>query len=278
MGVSEASPNLIMTSLGTKSTNQITAVSTSDTTTPLVVSISRDHTPFRAPPSLAMMRAGVVPTQQQWVGVATGYSPGGSRSKVLQSLAKKISQKTKRLSTNLNTLRPGTQPLPPQATPTSQASGGGGGGGGGSKACSSCGQMNPLYKKRCGFCLEFLVGTPCPSCTSLNYYRAKSCYKCGASWEGGGGVGVAGEVGGVAHCSDKERSHDGGAEVPGSGGSDSSSHPTSPLSPKFSAPPIRSAVLKSLFPQVSGDESHTCLCTQWCCLLTCLCNTILSHN
>ena len=45
------------------------------------------------------------------------------------------------------------------------------------------------------------------------------------------------------------KSHDKGV-VPGGGASVGSSHPSSPISPKFSAPPIRNAVLKSLFPQV----------------------------
>ena len=40
----------------------------------------------------------------------------------------------------------------------------------------------------------------------------------------------------------------------------SSSHPTSPLSPKFSAPPIRSAALKTMFPQV--HQSYVIYCRE----------------
>ncbi len=238
-----------MTSLGTKSTNQIHS---SEPGAPLVIRIPREHTPFKIPDSAGVRGGGdhqlgdngrvavgppTVPIQQQF---------SDSRSKVLQNLAKKISQKSKRLSNSINSFN--TKLLPPSSPKAT------------TKPCPSCGHSNPQHKKRCGYCSEFVVGWPCPSCSTLNYHRAKTCIKCGTATPPLGSSSAA--------ALDSKQSHDpsshdtsrdqqpssgevpgSGGEVPGSGGSESSSHPTSPLSPKFSAPPIRSAVLKSLFPQ-----------------------------
>ena len=254
MGANMVSPNLITTSLGTQSANQI-----SPSTLSLVVHIPREHTPFkplpRPPPS-------DTPTSSASVGRVTDQSNlkpkalavGGSRSKVLQNLAKKISQKSKKLTGSAQSLMPQqgildgghTQPTP--------------------KTCPSCGKQNTLHKKRCGYCLEFMVGIACPGCSSLNYYHAKTCYKCGVPMPWGTGnegvnnlppptttmLGDTTATEGFSAA--KEQGGEGKGGGGGSGASDSSSHPTSPLSPKYSAPPIRSAVLKSLFPQVSGKK------------------------
>lgn len=257
------SPNLIMTSLGTQSmaTNQTQA------STPLIVSISREHTPFKPlpRPTPTASAAHHAPSAYKLGGVAGAnvgsYGAGGgdSRSKVLQTLAKKISQKSKKVSSNLNSLRvaggPGarghTHPQQQHAASVqSDASRG--------ITCPSCGKTNTQHKKRCGYCLEFMVGTACPSCSSLNYYHAKTCYKCGASMPWGEGEEpplppampiTSAAAKNQASASYEQVSREGGVTETAS---DSSSHPTSPLSPKFSAPPIRSAVLKSMFPQVSN--------------------------
>lgn len=234
--MSLSSPNLITTSLGTKLTNQIHLPQQQNHSTPLVVSIPREHTLFKVvnrahAPQQGGRVVGMAPGQLGGVrGAAATRGYSGSRGKVLQNLAKKISQKSRKISHHLNS----TRQLPSHAHSADAAKGP-------LKRCPSCGEMNPQHKKRCGFCSEFVVGVACSSCSSLNYYRSKSCGKCGMTLNWGALPMV------------KEQSHDLSHDqgvVPGSGGSDSSSHPTSPTSPKYSAPPIRSAVLKSLFPQV----------------------------
>lgn len=187
----------------------------------------------------------------------------GPRSQMLQNLAKKISQKNRKISSSLNTMRASglhqrTAPLISNKRAGAVTSEGGGGmnssNSSSAKVCSSCGHANPQYKKRCGMCNEFIVGTACSVCSALNYYRAKVCVKCGADmpfiWGGGNTPNTNPAVGMATDKSHDHRHHHQQGEVPGSEASDSSSPSTSPVSPKFSAPPIRSAVLKSLFPQV----------------------------
>lgn len=267
-----------MTSLGTKFTNQIH--SSEPDVGPLVIRIPREHTPFKVLGSSPVVGGHGVPLQPPLSmgsnGTVVGLNPQASlpsnssqpypdsRSKVLQNLAKKISQKSKKLSNSINSFRGTNQkvPVPPAAAAT--------------KPCPSCGHNNPQHKKRCGYCSEFVVGWPCTSCSTLNYHRAKVCIKCGqpvppaisASFDQSKQLQkqppqqqqqqqqhsrpqlMSHDSQSHDHQSTSKASRDQQSlEVQGSGGSESSSHPTSPISPKFSAPPIRNAVLKSLFPQ-----------------------------
>lgn len=271
-----SSPNLIMTSLGTtRLTNQIHLQDRGGgekdgegRLPPLVISIPREYTRFKVLPHYS------VPGPSAGGGAggskAGNLYPGGSRGKVLQSLAKKISQKSRKLT--MNSLRSsassvgghtnsvgGRDPHLSSASATSLDLPKGT-----SRQCPSCHQWNAQHKKRCGFCNEFIVGTPCPSCHILNYYRSKTCSKCGANMPEGQVVGShdhqhhhhqQGGVGVISSSHEQQGGSGGGGEVPGSGTTSDSSHPTSPSSPKFAAPPIRNAVLKSLFPQSKGPDS-----------------------
>ena len=91
------------------------------------------------------------------------YKGGGS---VLQNLAKKISQKSRKFGS-------GSGPGPGSSNSW--------------RHCPSCQRTNPPSKKRCEFCGDFLIGRPCPSCGALNHNRTKGCFKCHApipfSWE-----------------------------------------------------------------------------------------------
>ncbi len=253
-------PNLIMTSLGTISTNQIHSVGLEPKAAPLIVSISREHAPSGIMPSSTDydynylsspviggdISGGVsttsangdsAPHSNSRIGGAYPYH-GGSRGKVLHNLAKKISQKSRKFTSSMRNQQ--QQWTPP--TSASSSTSGTPNLSGGSQFCPSCGRENPpSQKKRCGYCNELMMGVACAVCSKINPLQAKSCDKCSAS---------------ISHAWKPQQekangSHDRHGEVPGSEPtSDSSSHPTSPLSPKYSAPPIRNAVLKSLFPQV----------------------------
>jgi len=291
---STSTSNLIMTSLGTKSTNQSyfptssPAFYSSKSPLSLMVSIPRKHSPYKImSPGNAFdtttMREGgqglsKSPRLPSHIG-ASSYS--GSRGKVLQTLAKKISQKSKRhAASSLNVAKfPGTSQNTgggirvSQSAPNATANLLSSDISSGSRMCPSCGNVNPKHKKRCGICYEFLVGVNCPSCSVLNYYRAKTCFRCGStmpsSWEAltmaTGGVGhspSSSSAGDVAVAADLSKPHVEGRTMASTSHHDglpssretsegASSQPNSPSSPKYSAPPIRSAVLKSLFPQVS---------------------------
>lgn len=84
-----------------------------------------------------------------------------SKTSVLQSLAKKISQKNHRLA--------GSSSMS-----------------GGVRNCYSCGRSYPLAKKRCEDCGIFLVGLPCPLCNAINYSLCTKCIQCGAILNKGG--------------------------------------------------------------------------------------------
>ena len=268
---SVTSPNLIMTSLGTKATNQSYFPSFSDNNSPssLIVSIPRQYTPYMVVSSSNIsMKPHPHSEVENKQKIPSSLSYTGSRGKVLQTLAKKISQKSKRhaanslnmmkLSTNQNSANHSRSASSPAVASSADIVGG-------SRTCPSCGHVNPKHKKRCGICYEFLVGVNCPSCSVLNYYRAKTCFRCGTSmptgWESvtmtTTSVGPANVAQGhdvvvgskVTVPTPMAMSQD---QVPSSRETSegATSQPTSPSSPKYSAPPIRSVVLKSLFPQV----------------------------
>lgn len=230
-----------MTSLGTKQVQSESAIYPSS---PLLVRIPRKFTQFKLLPRLILPALPAVPGAPPGSG-AVYINP---RGKILNNLAKKISLKNRKLSNSLGAIRASTLPGASAAS-SSRADPSKGF----PRVCPSCGHQNPQHKKRCCACNEFIVGTRCPACNTLNYYRSKTCSKCG--------IGMPGEQ--PLPQQPQRRSHDlqpheqhrphDQTVVPSSAGtSDSSSHPASPSSPKFSAPPIRSAVLKSLFPQVWG--------------------------
>ena len=243
-------PNLIMTSLGTKATNQIhLSGSETDDSNALIVSIQRRYTPFKLPLSdyagVSNPGSSKPHPQSNLVG-NLGYS--GSRGKLLQNLAKKISQKSKRYTNTVNSIRSTNQSAvkPNNAAPITTTSSDVPGG---TRTCPSCKHVNPKHKKRCGVCYEFIVGVQCPSCSVLNYYRAKNCFRCGTNMPSGWcSVQPAPEEKGLKEASSGVVVSHG--QVLGGRGTleGGSSHPTSPS--RFTAPPIRSAVLKSLFPQV----------------------------
>ena len=290
---SSSTSNLIMTSLGTKTTNQsyfpasspaINHSSNNRSPLSLIVSIPRKHSPYKVSSPGNAFDAMAMRGEQglsksprpssSHLGVSS-YS--GSRGKVLQTLAKKISQKSKRHAASaLNVIKfPGTGgnagPIrPSQSAPNASANLMSSDISSGSRTCPSCGNVNPKHKKRCGICYEFLVGVNCPSCSVLNYYRAKTCFRCGTTmpsgWEalamatGNMSHSPSSSAGGVAGSADL-KSHVEGRAMHSTSQHDglpssretsegATSQPNSPSSPKYSAPPIRSAVLKSLFPQV----------------------------
>lgn len=126
----------------------------------LVISIPRTLTPFPLsvpPPPMPTVAAAQVAmvTAHDSNPLPTCMYPAKTlthkpfQGSLLQNLAKKISQKTKKLGA---------------ATA--------------SRNCPSCHRINPSMKKRCQFCGEFLIGRPCPQCGTLNHNRTKECFKC----------------------------------------------------------------------------------------------------
>ena len=75
------------------------------------------------------------------------------KTSVLQNLAKKISQKNRKLAASSVTTS--------------------------TRECPSCGRVYPIAKKRCEACKVYLVGRPCPSCSAINYSRCTQCTSCG---------------------------------------------------------------------------------------------------
>jgi hypothetical protein len=92
------------------------------------------------------------------------YPPLPPRGLVLHSLARKISQKSRKLGKG-NTSGVGAV-----------------------RSCPKCHYVNPASKKRCGGCEEFIVGRHCPSCGTLNHNRTRECFKCNAIIEDAEGV------------------------------------------------------------------------------------------
>ncbi len=132
----------------------------------LVISIPRTLTQFPLPPLAPMP---TVPPAQMITVTMQDTHPNPTYLKnnlvfqgsVLQNLAKKISQKTKKLGTAST-----------------------------NRKCPSCHKINTAMKKRCQFCGEFLIGRPCPKCGTLNHNRTKDCFRCNcpivSPWERNG--------------------------------------------------------------------------------------------
>ena len=255
------SPNVIMTSLGTKATKHIhlTAMSTESTPASLIVSIARKHVQFNSMQAYHTDLVNKPNSSRQQLPLGNksktdagshGYS--GSRGKVLLNLAKKISQKSKQYS-NLNSMKTTGQNRGSHAQPTNTSSTEITGT---TRTCPSCGHVNLKHKKRCTICNDFIVGSNCPSCSVLNYFRAKTCHRCGYTMPTGWGTVAMTTAPSMAGMDGLKEATTAAAvsssHVPDSRGTleGTSSHPTSPSSPIYTAPPIRNAVLKSLFPQV----------------------------
>ena len=190
-------PNLLMTSSPPMPTDQIFAPVTSrDEVGPLVVSIPRSLTPFNHTQSLISSGFNPLPTNPAATLESfasdqdTSVSLGGSRRKVLQNLAKKIAQKSRKFTTNSLLVTSRSQPMGSPYNPHLSVSAAAAEMQGQSSSsslqdanrlCTSCRMMNPQHKKRCVYCASFLMGRTCPNCGSLNHNRAKSCTQCRTS-------------------------------------------------------------------------------------------------
>lgn len=116
----------------------------------LIVSIPRQLTPFQPHPSAEAQYTNapvIVPNPG-------GTGPAHYRSFAL-SLAKKITQKSRKFTSS-------------SGTPST-------------RSCPACKRINPSSKKRCQFCGEFLIGRPCPKCGTLNHNRTRECFRCNSS-------------------------------------------------------------------------------------------------
>ncbi|XP_065903302.1 uncharacterized protein [Dysidea avara] len=146
------------------------------------------------------------------------------------------------------------------------------------RRCPSCGHLTPSLKKRCLQCQSFLVGRACPSCNELNHNRSIFCSKCHTSlYPDKSGVNVKLGTIQMASSSSQATNMYYSSSQPSSSGlvlqppiitqapSVLAAAPipmtidgnTSPQSPKlqFTAPPIRAAALKTLFPtDIGGDK------------------------
>lgn len=181
-GIAMTSPGVTMTSSPPVSTDQITLGLGSGDNDSLIVSIPRNLTPYKvATPSHSLgfnplyTANSPMPTSPRSI-----VQYGGSRSKVLQNLAKKITQKSRKFTSSLNSSYSGGNyiggPLknfsddPSSSGPRDYSSN--------VRLCPSCHQMSPSIKKSCQHCGEFLVGKICQSCGALNHNRVKECAKC----------------------------------------------------------------------------------------------------
>eukprot|EP00731_Ephydatia_muelleri_P021460 Em0014g51a len=126
-------------------------------------------------------------------------------------------------------------------------------------------KSTPSLKKRCQYCSMFLIGRACSSCGTLNHNRAKDCLKChtailplqpgqpnGTPMVTLSALSSSADIQSSSHYA-PPYPEDEDMEVPLMDGGEEGGEPSSP---SFSAPPIRSAVLKSLFPgQPQKEES-----------------------
>ena len=171
------SPGVTMTSSAPVSTDQITLGIGSDSDS-LIVSIPRNLTPYKVatPTKISGFNPLLTADGSMPYAQSNQQRPvvlyGGSRSRVLQNLAKKITQKSRKFTTNLNSggqLRNSLND--PSSNPREYGSNN-------FRVCPSCNQMSPSVKKSCQFCGEFLVGKTCQNCGALNHNRIKECAKC----------------------------------------------------------------------------------------------------
>ena len=173
------SPGVTMTSSAPISTDHITLGIGNDRDS-FTVSIPRHLTPYKV--ATPTQNSGLNPLLTVAGSIPHAHSNqqrpvvlyGGSRSRVLQNLAKKISEKSRKYKSNLY---PGG-PLRNSLDPPSSGSSGSRDYGSNFRVCPSCNQMSPSIKKSCQFCGEFLVGKTCQNCGALNHNRIKECSKC----------------------------------------------------------------------------------------------------
>ena len=179
------SPGVIMTSSPPVSTDQITLGIGSDSDS-LIVSIPRNLTPYKvATPTKGLGFNPLLTANGSMPHALSSQRPvvhyGGSRSKVLQNLAKKITQKSRKFNSNLISGGPLRNSFDDPS-----GSGGSGDYSGNFRLCPYCNQMSPSVKKSCQFCGEFLVGKTCQNCGALNHNRIKECTKCLAPMKNSG--------------------------------------------------------------------------------------------
>ena len=171
------SPGVTMTSSAPISTDQITLGIGSDSDS-LIVSIPRNLTPYKVatPTKISGFNPLLTADGSMPYAQSNQQRPvvlyGGSRSRVLQNLAKKISQKSRKFTTNLNSGGPLRNSFNDPSSSSSRDYGNN------LRVCPSCNQMSPSIKKSCQFCGEFLVGKTCQNCGALNHNRIKECTKC----------------------------------------------------------------------------------------------------
>lgn len=171
------SPGVTMTSSAPVSTDQITLGIGSDSDS-LIVSIPRNLTPYKVatPTNISGFNPLLtVDGSMPYGGESNQQRPvvlyGGSRSRVLQNLAKKITQKSRKFTTTLNSGGSLRNSLNDPSSSSRDY-------GSNLRVCPSCNQMSPSVKKSCQFCGEFLVGKTCQNCGALNHNRVKECSKC----------------------------------------------------------------------------------------------------
>ena len=166
LGESPNSKHLTMTSSPPVSIDQLIPTSGNDS---LVVSIPRSLTQFQLTQSTFSYNPSV--TNPQMSANPSSVSLGGSRRKVLQNLAKKIAQKSRKFTTNSHLpssqqrsiLTSHLQSVPSSVLPE--------------RACTSCRRGNPADKKRCIYCGSVL-GRSCPTCGLVNQSSSTSCAQC----------------------------------------------------------------------------------------------------
>ena len=177
------SPGVTMTSSAPVSTDQITLGLGNDTDS-LIVSIPRNLTPYKVatPTNGSVGFNPFLTANSQVANQRPIVHYGGTRSRVLQNLAKKITQKSRKFTSGLNSSSsfPGGDYIggslrnfldDPSSSGARDLSSDG-------RVCPSCNQRNPWIKKSCQHCGEFLVGKICHSCGVLNHNRVKECAKC----------------------------------------------------------------------------------------------------
>ena len=178
------SPGVTMTSSAPVSTDQITLGLRNDSDS-LIVSIPRNLTPYKVATPTRNLDFNPFSTENSPMLYSSSQRPiihyGGTRSKVLQNLAKKITQKSRKFTSGLNSSYSGGKYVggqlrsSPDDLPVSE---GGREYSGNFRVCPSCNQMSPSIKKSCQNCGEFLVGRVCGTCGTLNHNRVKECAKC----------------------------------------------------------------------------------------------------
>lgn len=198
----------------------------------MVVSISRQLVHVDSPAQMVSSSIGLQSQPpQSHMSHTTAFKPS-----TLQTLAKKITQRHRKYNAGVSMVR----------------------------VCPACHKVNPSLKKRCQYCSQFLIGRACASCGTLNHNRAKDCLKChtailplqpgqpnGTPMVTLSALSSSAEIQSSSHYASPYTEGDDMEQLPSMDG-----EMGSPSSPTFSAPPIRSAVLKNLFSrEPPKDES-----------------------